>query len=79
MVSELDCWMEWIENQMAEEMYDVPTEDDMDDFIGGMVFNEGNHTLIYVNRLGGLKVFLLNKMGNSPLCETVSQNCIFIS
>lgn len=35
MVSELDCWMEWIENQMAEEMYDVPTEDDMDDFVGG--------------------------------------------
>ena len=35
MVSELDCWMEWIENQMAEEMYDIPTEDDMDDFIGG--------------------------------------------
>ena len=37
MVSELDCWMEWIENQMAEEMYDVPTEDDMDDFIGGIM------------------------------------------
>ena len=36
MVSELDCWMEWIENQMAEEMYDIPTEDDMDDFIGGI-------------------------------------------
>ena len=34
-MSELDCWMEWIENQMAEEMYDIPTEDDMDDFIGG--------------------------------------------
>ena len=36
MVSELDCWMEWIENQMAEEMYDVPTEDDMEDFVGGI-------------------------------------------
>ena len=29
--------MEWIENQMAEEMYDVPTEDDMEDFVGGIV------------------------------------------
>ena len=37
MVSELDCWMEWIENQMAEEMYDVPTEDDMEEFVGGTV------------------------------------------
>ncbi|KAJ8302972.1 hypothetical protein KUTeg_019368 [Tegillarca granosa] len=36
MVSELDCWMEWIENQMAEEMYDLPTMDDLDDFIGGI-------------------------------------------
>ena len=38
MVSELDCWMEWIENQMAEEMYDVPTEDDMEEFVGGNVY-----------------------------------------
>ena len=37
MMSELDCWMEWIENQMAEEPYDNPTEDDMDDFVGGLV------------------------------------------
>ncbi|KAL4234774.1 Short transient receptor putative channel 4-associated protein [Mactra antiquata] len=36
MVSELDCWMEWIENQMAEEPYDNPLEDEMDDFIGGI-------------------------------------------
>lgn len=36
MVSELDCWMEWIENQMAEEVYDTPTVDDLDDFIGGI-------------------------------------------
>lgn len=36
MVSELDCWMEWIENQMAEEPYDNPIEDEMVDFIGGM-------------------------------------------
>ena len=36
MVSELDCWMEWIENQMAEEPYDNPVDDEMDDFIGGM-------------------------------------------
>lgn len=36
MVSELDCWMEWIENQMAEEVYDQPTVDDLDDFIGGI-------------------------------------------
>jgi hypothetical protein len=35
MVSELDCWMEWIENQMAEEMYDSPSMDDLEDFIGG--------------------------------------------
>jgi len=37
MVSELDCWMEWIENQMAEEMYETPALDDLDDFIGGMI------------------------------------------
>lgn len=36
MVSELDCWMEWIENQMAEEPYDNPVDDEMDDFIGGL-------------------------------------------
>ncbi|XP_061163196.1 short transient receptor potential channel 4-associated protein-like isoform X2 [Saccostrea echinata] len=36
MVSELDCWMEWIENQMAEEMYDSPSMDDLEDFIGGI-------------------------------------------
>lgn len=36
MVSELDCWMEWIENQMAEEMYDTPAMDDLEDFIGGI-------------------------------------------
>lgn len=38
MVSELDCWMEWIENQMAEEMYDSPSLDDYEDFIGGEQF-----------------------------------------
>lgn len=38
MVSELDCWMEWIENQMAEEMYDSPSLDDFEDFIGGEQF-----------------------------------------
>lgn len=38
MVSELDCWMEWIENQMAEEMYDSPSMDDLEDFIGGRYF-----------------------------------------
>ncbi|KAK3605673.1 hypothetical protein CHS0354_013470 [Potamilus streckersoni] len=36
MVSELDCWMEWIENQMAEELYDVPQIDEFDDFVGGI-------------------------------------------
>ena len=36
MVSELDCWMEWIENQMAEEPYDNPLDDEMEDFIGGI-------------------------------------------
>ncbi|KAL5022171.1 hypothetical protein ScPMuIL_001326 [Solemya velum] len=36
MVSELDCWMEWIDNQMAEEMYDAPSSDDLEDFIGGI-------------------------------------------
>lgn len=38
MVSELDCWMEWIDNQMAEEMYDAPSSDDLEDFIGGDFF-----------------------------------------
>jgi Trpc4-associated protein len=36
MVSELDCWMEWIENQMAEEPYDNPVEDDSFEFVGGI-------------------------------------------
>ncbi|XP_052817711.1 short transient receptor potential channel 4-associated protein-like isoform X2 [Mya arenaria] len=36
MQSELDCWMEWIENQMAEESHDLPVDDEMDDFIGGV-------------------------------------------
>ncbi|KAK3086456.1 hypothetical protein FSP39_018709 [Pinctada imbricata] len=36
MVSELDCWMEWVENQMAEEMDENPGQDDLEDFIGGI-------------------------------------------
>ncbi|XP_052230247.1 short transient receptor potential channel 4-associated protein-like [Dreissena polymorpha] len=36
MQSELDCWMEWIENQMAEEQCDNPVEDEMDMFVGGI-------------------------------------------
>eukprot|EP00918_Siedleckia_nematoides_P024820 GHVU01053597.1.p1 GENE.GHVU01053597.1~~GHVU01053597.1.p1 ORF type:complete len:770 (-),score=71.82 GHVU01053597.1:2839-5148(-) len=36
MVSELDCWMEWIENSMADTAFDTPTEDDDDEFIGGI-------------------------------------------
>jgi len=35
MVSELDCWMEWIENQMAEEVFEQQNHDDFEDFIGG--------------------------------------------
>jgi len=35
MQSELDCWMEWIENQMAEETHELPVDDEMEDFIGG--------------------------------------------
>lgn len=34
--SELDCWMEWIENSMADEAFDAPTTDDLEDFIGGI-------------------------------------------
>lgn len=54
MVSELDCWMEWIENQMAEEMYDVPTEDDMDDFIGGITIPTTQGSPMVVQQ--GLKI-----------------------
>ena len=36
MTSELDNWMEWIENQMSEDAFDAPTaDDDIDDFLGG--------------------------------------------
>lgn len=35
MVSELDCWMEWIENQMAEEVFEQQNHDDFEDFTGG--------------------------------------------
>lgn len=36
MVSELDCWMEWIENQMAEEVFEPQNRDDFEDFLGGI-------------------------------------------
>jgi Trpc4-associated protein len=36
MVSELDCWMEWIENSMSDAAFDMPDEDDMEEFIGGI-------------------------------------------
>ncbi|XP_046354542.1 short transient receptor potential channel 4-associated protein-like isoform X1 [Haliotis rubra] len=36
MVSELDCWMEWIENQMADELYETQTVDDFEEYIGGV-------------------------------------------
>ncbi len=35
MVSELDCWMEWIENSLADSAFDQPTADDFEEFIGG--------------------------------------------
>lgn len=38
MPSELDCWMEWIDNQMADEVYEPQGADDFDDFIGGTSF-----------------------------------------
>lgn len=36
MNSELDCWMEWIENSMADDAFDIPEEDDLENFIGGI-------------------------------------------
>jgi len=36
MPSELDCWMEWIDNQMADEVYEPQATDDFEDFIGGV-------------------------------------------
>lgn len=54
MVSELDCWMEWIENQMAEEMYDSPSLDDFEDFIGGEQF------FFYYQFINQYAPFLLN-------------------
>ncbi|KAI8746483.1 short transient receptor potential channel 4-associated protein-like isoform X1 [Biomphalaria glabrata] len=36
MPSELDCWMEWIDNQMADEVYEPQVADDYDDFVGGV-------------------------------------------
>jgi len=35
MDSELACWMEWIENSMADDDFESPTIDDLDEFIGG--------------------------------------------
>lgn len=35
MNSELDNWMEWIDNQMSEDAFDPPTIDDLESFIGG--------------------------------------------
>ena len=35
MVSELDNWMEWIENSLSDDVAETPTVDDLDDFIGG--------------------------------------------
>lgn len=35
MQSELDCWMEWIENTLADDAFENPGTDDLDDFIGG--------------------------------------------
>ncbi|KAK2190340.1 hypothetical protein NP493_84g05051 [Ridgeia piscesae] len=36
MDSELACWMEWIENSMADDDFESPTIDDLDEFIGGI-------------------------------------------
>lgn len=36
MPSELDCWMEWIDNQMADEVYEPQGNDDFEEFIGGV-------------------------------------------
>ncbi|XP_041375962.1 short transient receptor potential channel 4-associated protein-like [Gigantopelta aegis] len=36
MVSELDCWMEWIDNQMADELYEPQSADDFEEFMGGI-------------------------------------------
>ncbi|KAK2149750.1 hypothetical protein LSH36_438g02046 [Paralvinella palmiformis] len=36
MSSELDCWMEWIENFMQEDALDIHLEDDLENFIGGI-------------------------------------------
>ena len=36
MMSELDCWMEWIDNQMADELYEPQSADDFEEFIGGV-------------------------------------------
>ena len=38
MESELDCWMEWIENSMAEAAFDTQSSDDFDNFIGGTLW-----------------------------------------
>jgi Trpc4-associated protein len=36
MSSELDNWMEWIENSMADEAFDAPMNDDLENFVGGV-------------------------------------------
>ena len=35
MPSELDCWMEWIDNQMADEVHEPLAADDFEEFVGG--------------------------------------------
>ncbi|BFZ19840.1 hypothetical protein BsWGS_22880 [Bradybaena similaris] len=44
MPSELDCWMEWIDNKMADEVYEPQAADDFEDFVGGVSepTSEGN-------------------------------------
>ena len=38
MMSEVDCWMEWIENAMADSAFEENIIDDFDEFIGGWYY-----------------------------------------
>ena len=48
MNSELDNWMEWIDNQMSEDAFEPPSIDDFEKFTGGQLWKNLFRTLVIV-------------------------------
>ena len=76
MESELDCWMEWIENTMADAAYDQPMEDDDERYIGGqfllMLGYSQNNYLTSVQHHFAMR----NDMKSYRLLEVTNENHI---